>query len=107
MHGQEIASLLPRELGDVFYKTATVQARSGDEVMGGRPAQVRDDEGGAGAGAASDAVDAVAPRASERLIAGRIVVSRRASPDFPFSGSPRRMQHNQCLVIVRERPLSN
>jgi hypothetical protein len=35
MHRRKIASLLPRELGEVSYKTATVQARSGDEVMAG------------------------------------------------------------------------
>ena len=36
MHGDEIASkLVPRELGDVFNKTATTQARSGDEGIGG------------------------------------------------------------------------
>jgi hypothetical protein len=33
IYEHERASLLPRELGDVFYKTATVQACSGDVVM--------------------------------------------------------------------------
>jgi hypothetical protein len=68
--------LLPDASADVFYKTATVQACSGDEGMGGarpRPATrwIR-----------------VVSMASARVIAGRMVVSRRASIDVPAPGGP-------------------
>ncbi len=48
--------MLPSEPGDVFYKTATAQARSGNGVKG-ESAPVGDGEGGTAAGAAGDAVD--------------------------------------------------
>jgi hypothetical protein len=103
MYGQEIASLLPRALGDGFYKTATVQARSGDEVMGGpRPRFV------------TMAVRApvrpamlwmrVVAMASARVIAGRMVVGRRASPDLPSTGGPQLRRRTMSSLPTQDSP---
>jgi hypothetical protein len=108
MHGQEIASLLPRALGDGFYKPATVQARSGDEVMGGRPAQIRDDEGGAVPSEAGDAMDAAGV---ESLHPAHRWQDRREAASQPRCPRTRRTQEPEvmnttpaCAFALNRRP---
>jgi hypothetical protein len=57
IHRHEVASLLPRGLRDVFYKTATAHGRSGDGVIG-EPDPGSKGDGGALAGEAGDTMDA-------------------------------------------------
>jgi hypothetical protein len=87
MHGHEIASLLPGDLDDGVYKTAADQPHIRHRVMEGATRAGRN-QGHAVAGEAGDAVDACGLNGPARVIAGRIVVSCRASIDLPASGGP-------------------
>jgi hypothetical protein len=98
---QEHAVVRQRPLAGQRHLAPADQPHIRDGVMRGAKG-ARRDERRAITGEAGDAVDAGGIEASGRVIAGRMVVRRRASIDFPTPGDPRR----RTLWSERLHPLS-
>ena len=89
----EPAMMHQRHLARHRHVAPPDQSHIGDRVMGGAT-RAGGDQRRAVAGEAGDAVDPVVSRASVRVIASRMVVSRRASIDLP----PRGAEEKQVTV---------
>ena len=89
MHGHERAKLRPREPADDFTRQPTISPASEMVWWGARNGRVVTNAVRSPVRPATRWIRVVS-MASARVIAGRMVVSRRASIDLPAPGGPRR-----------------